>query len=587
MPIAAEREVAEEFAEGLTELRTNDFYAIRNLTTIAKENCRFAPVIVNEIEKATLRAIPSNKLVYLYVMDSIVKNVGSVYLSLFSDIAPNLFITTLETNASSQEILESLRKLFVTWGSVFPPNVLDTIRAVLDRYPSRHYANRSRAAPPRPLPPSDRRLERFDSRTPPPAPPSQQHHYYEDTRRRAPRPIDSRENDIRRPHYLENDRLVHRHMEPREPPHTRYEHSIPRSNPYDMAEPRRSYDAPTQYPQHPVYPPEPRQPHVIPQRVEPTPFPPVSSISAPPIPIHNMNFVPNYSIPTVAPLVPPPMSAPPPPMPVVPVVAPVVPLPLPVAAPRVYPTPPPQPPSRGYGGSVTIGEITTILQSMQLENTTTLKQFFPQLLGIVCPKNSRQCTTCGMRFTSSHELANHTEKHSKLVVSPDQDPPSREWFTKSSLWIEGVTSTPSVSGESSIPSETPNFSGDVSVPANDEKSMCAVCGEGFDKFWSDDADDWRFKGVVECDGEYLHIKCTGGSEVTAGPAVSDKLVQSKAEPVHSSSSFTSLPSNAWHLQDDTKTDTTDRPSEIKQTVHIKGEESIDSDDEAKRKRPRY
>ena len=133
-----EKEVAEEFAQSLRELRSNEFYAIRNLTTIAKESLAYAHVIAREIECAVMQCPPSNKLTYLYVMDSIVKNVRGPYLDAFANRVVNLFQTTLETNAGSPDVVHSLNRLLETWGPVFPLHVVEAARNIYHEFSLRN-----------------------------------------------------------------------------------------------------------------------------------------------------------------------------------------------------------------------------------------------------------------------------------------------------------------------------------------------------------------------------------------------------------------------------------------------------------------
>ncbi|RMZ75118.1 hypothetical protein DV737_g5447, partial [Chaetothyriales sp. CBS 132003] len=72
-------EVAEDYRTSLEDLISNDRYQISTLTLIAKENVEHAEAISRVLQNHIARTPPSRKLPALYVLDSVVKNVGSPY----------------------------------------------------------------------------------------------------------------------------------------------------------------------------------------------------------------------------------------------------------------------------------------------------------------------------------------------------------------------------------------------------------------------------------------------------------------------------------------------------------------------------
>lgn len=72
-------EVAADFRDALQDLRVNSRPEISNLTLIAKENTEYAQAISTELENHIKQTRPEFKLPALYVLDSIVKNVGTPY----------------------------------------------------------------------------------------------------------------------------------------------------------------------------------------------------------------------------------------------------------------------------------------------------------------------------------------------------------------------------------------------------------------------------------------------------------------------------------------------------------------------------
>uniref|UniRef100_A0A0B7JZA8 CID domain-containing protein n=1 Tax=Bionectria ochroleuca TaxID=29856 RepID=A0A0B7JZA8_BIOOC len=106
-------EVAEDYRLALEDLSANTRFEISNLTVIARENTDHALVISEVLEKHILKTAPSKKLPALYVLDSIVKNVGTPY-TLY--LGRNIFKTFMEAytvvdNATRKRMEEMLK----TW----------------------------------------------------------------------------------------------------------------------------------------------------------------------------------------------------------------------------------------------------------------------------------------------------------------------------------------------------------------------------------------------------------------------------------------------------------------------------------------
>ncbi|TKX26146.1 hypothetical protein C1H76_1499 [Elsinoe australis] len=143
-------EVAADFKDCLNDLQMNNRYEISNLTIIAKENIEHAQALSRALEQHIRTTAPSRKLPSLYVLDSIVKNVGSPYTIY---LGRNLFSTFMDAytlvDAKTRKAMESM---LGTWkepvpGSmeptpVFAPettrvieNALMKAKAVINRQP--------------------------------------------------------------------------------------------------------------------------------------------------------------------------------------------------------------------------------------------------------------------------------------------------------------------------------------------------------------------------------------------------------------------------------------------------------------------
>ncbi|KAF2213099.1 hypothetical protein CERZMDRAFT_84002 [Cercospora zeae-maydis SCOH1-5] len=114
-------EVAADFEESLKDLQTNNRYEISNLTVIAKENTEHAQAISKVLENHIKQTPPMRKLPALFVLDSIVKNVGTPYTVY---LGRNLYHTfmdayTLVDNATRRHMDAMLR----TWKEPVPGSI--------------------------------------------------------------------------------------------------------------------------------------------------------------------------------------------------------------------------------------------------------------------------------------------------------------------------------------------------------------------------------------------------------------------------------------------------------------------------------
>ncbi|KAG8623578.1 hypothetical protein KVT40_008554 [Elsinoe batatas] len=147
-------EVAADFKDCLNDLQMNNRYEISNLTIIAKENIEHAQALSKALEHHIRTTAPTRKLPSLYVLDSIVKNVGSPYTIY---LARNLFSTFMDSyTLVDPKVRKSMESMLSTWkepvpGSmeptpVFPPETTSVIETALAKVK----AVSNRSAMPRP-----------------------------------------------------------------------------------------------------------------------------------------------------------------------------------------------------------------------------------------------------------------------------------------------------------------------------------------------------------------------------------------------------------------------------------------------------
>ncbi|MBN3313896.1 PCF11 protein, partial [Atractosteus spatula] len=115
---AAREDACREYQSSLEDLTFNSKPHINMLTILAEENLHFAKDIVAIIEAQIAKAPPSEKLPVLYLVDSIVKNVGREYLATFTKNLVHTFICVFEK--VDENTRKSLFKLRSTWEEIFP-----------------------------------------------------------------------------------------------------------------------------------------------------------------------------------------------------------------------------------------------------------------------------------------------------------------------------------------------------------------------------------------------------------------------------------------------------------------------------------
>ncbi|UKZ52476.1 hypothetical protein TrVGV298_006253 [Trichoderma virens] len=111
-------EVAEDYRLALEDLSSNMRFEISNLTVIARENTEHALAIADVLQQHILKAPPNKKLPALYVMDSIVKNVGTPYTLYFGR---SLFKIFMESYAVVDHgIRRKMEEMLKTWKDPVP-----------------------------------------------------------------------------------------------------------------------------------------------------------------------------------------------------------------------------------------------------------------------------------------------------------------------------------------------------------------------------------------------------------------------------------------------------------------------------------
>lgn len=106
-------QIGRDYYDSLSSLTINSRPIIESLTTLAQENTEAAPEIAKAVEKRINKAIPSHKLYAFYLLDSICKNVGVPYPSLFGSHIFKIFTQAYSLVDDPTRV--KLIKLFKTW----------------------------------------------------------------------------------------------------------------------------------------------------------------------------------------------------------------------------------------------------------------------------------------------------------------------------------------------------------------------------------------------------------------------------------------------------------------------------------------
>ncbi|OVA04646.1 CID domain [Macleaya cordata] len=186
--------------------------------------------------------------------------------------------------------------------------------------------------------------------------------------------------------------------------------------------------------------------------------------------------------------------------------------------------------------------ITTLSQAMTTEiknligfefKPEIIRESHPSVISDLFDDLPYRCNICGLRHRLRERLERHLEWHaSKMPEATICNSISRRWYVSLADWVTGTAESSSghtpIIVESSVKTAE---NSEPAVPADESQSICLLCGELFEDFYSFERDIWMFKGAVympipapECKkgttdescyakGPFVHASCISPSSV--------------------------------------------------------------------------
>lgn len=130
----------------------------------------------------------------------------------------------------------------------------------------------------------------------------------------------------------------------------------------------------------------------------------------------------------------------------------------------------------------------------------------------------KQCSNCSLRFDDNNKYAIHLDWHFRQNLKSNNMFARKKWYYPLNLWVQfREINDDEIQENSNSDSNNVNdlliSHNDHEVPyapasIEDEKNICPVCHETFEKFWAEEEEEWRLRNArLHDDQRVYHPLC--------------------------------------------------------------------------------